>query len=520
MTARRWMVGGILLACACSRQASLAGTSAGSASEGSDEGTTGQSETGGPSEACTSEWDCGVGERCIDGACACMGCDCSQPTEPPDDDPQPVWLDLVEPECSMDDHCAPLEYCDGHECVPTTACTDDLDCRPDWPTRFCTDGLCRLRRCDYKLDGDLGCPEGSLCYFLNCRWLELLPSCTTEPNFELLVAHTLTTPAADAAVVILDLDADGRDDLAVLENGSLDWIRSTGVGFGPPTPWVTQPGAELVGIGRGDVHGDGVAELLVSHAAPLGVEILVASQAGPQSAGFVTTQSLPSATATLDVDYDGLPDLVVGSAIDGPGTLVEAQLGDGTGLFGPLWLDPVTPFEFVQPYPARDEPDRCRRALASIEPEYFGARRLEHDGVAFGAGFLVHRPVTGHMIFTATTSRADGHVATAALADRGVLFMREFGGQEQFIELDPDPGAVALLSQDHSTNYVLVDHGASPGEFVELSGAPLTPVCRGSLGFALDVSELRVGDFDGDGREDLLGRGADGVLRVWLSRPW
>jgi hypothetical protein len=74
------------------------------------------------------------------------------------------------------------------------------------------------------------------------------------------------------------------------------------------------------------------------------------------------------------------------------------------------------------------------------------------------------------------------------------------------------------LDRDASTHHALIDHGVDEAEFVEFKRMPLAPLCRGSLGFPLDTVALDVGDFDGDGREDLLGRGADGVLRTWLSR--
>jgi hypothetical protein len=122
-------------------------------------------------------------------------------------------------------------------------------------------------------------------------------------------------------------------------------------------------------------------------------------------------------------------------------------------------------------------------------------------------------------MFIAETATQPGRiVASAPLVDRGVLLVREVGTSSHYIELSPEPGDVALVSPGGQTSHVIIERGVEPAEFVELSGSPFVPVCRGSLGVALDVVELQVGDFDGDGREDLLGRGDDGVLHVWYSR--
>lgn len=534
------MGGSLALTIGCSPPLPPAGTGGSDgtgdeSAESSTESSTGSgSETGDPMLACTTEWDCGAGERCVDGLCTCLGCACQAPSVAPggidapdsDDDELPVWLDIVEPECIEDSDCEPLEFCDSGECRETTACVEHTDCYEDWfpdSDRFCIDGLCQWLNC--YAEGDDGCPAGAFCpNKVQCQWLQVVPDCANVPAFDEVVVHTLDAPD-NATFVILDVNLDGRDDIVVLEHGFIQWLTSNGVSFEPPTPWAVEPGTQIVAIAAADIHGDGVDELLVSHAAPLGVEILAAGSSWPQWVGFAETTAVPEAARMLDVDFDGLPDIVTGSSLAGPMALVEARLGDGTGTFEPLWAEEVQPFEFSQPAADHDNELACKRGLGSAESEFFdnilAVRQLDHDGIPVQNTFVVvNRIVAGHMFFPATPQIPAGHVATAPLSDRGVLFFP----WSKYLEIGPSPGVVAHLSRALGIGHAIVDHGVEPAEFVELEGhpeshqQPFAALCRGSLGFSLDAAALGVGDFDGDGREDLLSQGTDGVLRAWLSR--
>jgi hypothetical protein len=534
MDVSRCLLGGVLaLSCACSSRQSTDGSSGASETTGSDgSGSESESNTGGsmdlgtpdigtPVPECTTELDCGVAERCIEGICDCVGCGCSGSLvtpgtieQPEGDGSVPVFFDIPGPECEDDSDCGPLEFCDGYACLPTTACVEDLDCYEDWPLedRFCVDDECRSLGCE----DDLDCPEVALCEPIGCEWIEVVPACPDSLSFDELIADTLVTPDA-ATVVVMDLDVDGRDDLAIRDDGALRWVMSTGVGFEPPTPWLGEPGTNFVALARGDIHGDGIDELLVSHAN--GVEILVVGAAGPAHAGFVETIDTPDVATTLDVDADGLPDLLTGPTLAGLTTLLETQIGDGAGTFGPLWTEDVEPFEWLGPIPfSIHHAPFCSQALASAEPDFLGSRWLDWEGVDPYINTVFERPIAGHMFIAETATQPGRIVASAPLVDRGVLLVREVGTSSHYIELSPEPGDVALVSPGGQTSHVIIERGVEPAEFVELSGSPFVPVCRGSLGVALDVVELQVGDFDGDGREDLLGRGDDGVLHVWYSR--
>jgi hypothetical protein len=496
--------------------------------ESTEESTESGTDTDDPVLACTTEWDCGIGERCLEGACACLGCACQSPSIAPatigalDEDEVPIFIDLgpipdAPWECEQAADCGPLEACETHQCVPTSNCVEDLDCHADWwPEfdRFCADGMCQPIGCDYALDGDAGCPGGSLCELdEGCKWLEVAPDCSGAPLFEELMVHALDTPES-ANVVILDVNVDGRDDIVVLENGFIYWFTSIGVGFEPLTPWMVEPGTQFVGIARGDVHADGVDELMVLQADPVGIEFLATGPSWPQWVGFAETMAVPEAASMMDVDYDGLPDLVTGTLVDGPMTQVEAWLGDGSGTFGPLWTEAVEPFVFSQLVPRWDDELECTRHLDALESLELATRVLNHEGIDAGIRLVGHT-VAGHTIHPGGEGYSSGFLATAALVDRGALFIR---GTTTPTQIGPGPGPIELVHRNESWKHGIIDHGVEMAEFVRLGGNPLQVSCRGSLGFALDAVALHPGDFDGDGRDDLLSEGTDGLLRAWLSR--
>lgn len=531
MTAlRATPIGLFLLCCACSRPEPAAESAETSTSGPSESDTSGEEGTPiipdmPPPAECTTEWDCGVGERCVEQSCVCMmGCGCSLgASEQPDTVEEPDIVETLpvelgqrpEPECGDDMDCDPLEYCDpesGYMCVETTDCVEDIECLEDWPEehRFCIDGLCKPLDCT----SDADCPDTALCQG-ECEWIEVLPDCADVPVFEQGSAGTLLLPET-ASVLVVDLDADGRDDLALLDDGAVYWVMSTGVGFDAPSAWPVEPGVLPVGLGRADIHGDGVDELLVGYAGEVGVEILELGEAGPQLLQFVATSAEPHIPSAVDLDFDGLPDLVVAMTAEGATTLMEAQLGDGTGTFGPLWADDVNPFTWVGPTDVYEM--TCARMLVSNQPDFLGVRRFDYQGEQGVYYEVFDRPIMGQMLFGETPAHPSGIVATAAHADRGLLQIHQRPSTRQFVELSPAPDEVVLANLHGQAHHAIIDRGAELAEFVEFTGNPLTPACRGSFDFALDAEQLGVGDFDGDGRADLLERRIDGTLNVWYSR--
>jgi uncharacterized repeat protein (TIGR01451 family) len=132
-------------------------------------------------------------------------------------------------------------------------------------------------------------------------------------------------------VVAVDLDGDGRRDLAVTD----DFGDAVGVLMGSPTlalafrgPFPVGDG--VAGIAAGDVNGDGHADLVTAETIGSTVSVLL----GDGTGGFGPAQRSDGpigagSVALADVDADGRLDL----AVSGWG--LEVRRGDGAGHFGP-----------------------------------------------------------------------------------------------------------------------------------------------------------------------------------------
>src|SRR5262249_41649781 len=133
--------------------------------------------------------------------------------------------------------------------------------------------------------------------------------------------------------LLADFDGDGRDDLAVLNEGDVAVRTSNGFAYDPQADWVRDP-AITQGMLAGDVDGDHAADLL----SIVGGRILVRHSTGasfdpPQSWGTGLDGNFRS-VRLADVTGDGLSDLVVVR-----GDLVEVWRSNGTS-FGAAepWL--------------------------------------------------------------------------------------------------------------------------------------------------------------------------------------
>lgn len=136
------------------------------------------------------------------------------------------------------------------------------------------------------------------------------------------------------AVVLADLDQDGRLDLLVDHRGAEAVLALRGMGNGRfelPGSVIPVGGDPYRGMVVADVNGDGRLDLLTPNRRDVGVRL--ASGRG----GLAFDEAPPVATpapfsiGVADLTGDGTPDLVTASETDG---FVRLLPGDGTGRFG------------------------------------------------------------------------------------------------------------------------------------------------------------------------------------------
>jgi hypothetical protein len=136
--------------------------------------------------------------------------------------------------------------------------------------------------------------------------------------------------AAPSAVVAVDINRDGRMDLAVANRGAdtVVVLRNTGSSFVlQQVPYVPgEPSALCVA----DVNNDGRADVAVTCAADDTVKILKNTGGFLSLAGTFEAGPYPEAVAAADLDGDGKIDLAVA---DREAAQVMVLLNDGTGRF-------------------------------------------------------------------------------------------------------------------------------------------------------------------------------------------
>jgi uncharacterized protein (TIGR03437 family) len=279
-------------------------------------------------------------------------------------------------------------------------------------------------------------------------------------------AHTSALSA-----VAFDFNGDNNLDLAILNGGSADVSILLGKGDGTFAAPVNYPVTQGLSLALGDFNGDGHADLVAGGSQNLSV-LLGNGNGTFRAAVNLATPITASAMAPGDFNNDGKLDLAVA---DSNGGTVSILLGDGTGKF-----------------PSEND------YAAAYEPIGLLATDLDGDGsldVLVGTGHPdVLLPNSNSGVFTAFFGRGDGtligppaYPTGGAIGGNHSMALADFNGDGK-----PD---VAVAAGDV---WILLSLGG--GSFKTPVRLAMPTLNNSSV----SADTLAAGDFNGDGRQDLV----------------
>jgi hypothetical protein len=144
---------------------------------------------------------------------------------------------------------------------------------------------------------------------------------------------------AGQAVFWRDIDGDGDLDMIASRSTTVSVFFNPGTGqFGPRVDYTTTPLGVLTGIAVGDVDGDHRPEIVVSVQTPGTVDFSIRVMKNDGAGGFSDLSSFPGTAVRLLQDFngDGRDDLVN----SGSSTSIEVRLSNGDGTFkSPIPVD-------------------------------------------------------------------------------------------------------------------------------------------------------------------------------------
>ena len=340
-------------------------------------------------------------------------------------------------------------------------------------------------------------------------------------------AQNFAAGSNPSAVVVADFNGDGIPDLAVANAAYYQGPSTASVllGNGDGTfqaPWNVAVGAQPQALAAEDFNNDGIPDLAVANYNSDNVSVLL----GQRDGIFPATPSFPAGTNPTsevvgDFNNDGIPDLAVANVLGASSSNVSVLLGRGDGTLGAAQSFSVGSFATVAAVGDFNGDGNLdlieydlgtggsggglHLLLGNGDGTFQPARTIMSGGffaVAVadfngdGIPDIAVAPILGSTV-TIDLGVGDGTFQTAgpfAIGDRpGRLAVGDFNG-------DGIPDLVALDAGSHGVDpSVTVLLGTGGGNF----GSPQ------SFQPLLDQVSVAVGDFNGDGLDDLAVTGAD-----------
>jgi hypothetical protein len=277
-------------------------------------------------------------------------------------------------------------------------------------------------------------------------------------------------------IAIGDLNGDGHADLVVVNYGNTASVLLN-TGNGTFEPSVEYPSGENPwGVAISDLNGDGKPDLAIADAAPDTVSVLLNNGDGTFRSGVAYgTGAGPISIVAVDLNGDGKPDLATANVLT---DTVSVLLGNGDGTFQP------------------------RRDLAAGDAPYsLAAGDVNGDG----------RPDLATADYGDFEGGGGGNTASVLLNRGGGSFSAPV---EYPTDLNPVGVALADVNGDGPLDLVVADDGGTITTRLNAGDGTFKARRDDLTGSA--PRTLAVGDLNGDGKPDLVSN-LNNIVLVWLN---